>query len=308
MAMTKVISLKVPDESAGLQSRLTSVAKKAQIPVWKLISRMLDAWEKDGSSEPTGDGWEEWRADIERKVEALQADLEAAKAQGYNGLSVNQVNQSSEYDIDFALSPARPPVLEVPGAVTTTEEPKTGATEAQSETKTEAVKAQEDIDLPENQVNHTPQAEPTTAIVTEEPKPQRGRKKKAEVSKPEMSIESKVSAFEAAFSKLERDKHVMVWELRDALGWSREQFDATVIFLRNKGFFQPMEGAEFGRMTDEQLNGAFYDENGKRHLIIMRTTAADVPSEATAEPAEEAPAEPKKSKPRAGRPKKAQSV
>jgi hypothetical protein len=92
--MTKVVSIKVPDDMAILQSRLTATAKAAQIPVWELMSRMLDDWEKKASNSeaPAGSGWAEWRTAIESEVQSLKAELAATKAQERNNLLVNQRN------------------------------------------------------------------------------------------------------------------------------------------------------------------------------------------------------------------------
>jgi hypothetical protein len=95
MAMTKVVSLKVPDEAEGLQARLGLAAKKVGIPAWELLTRMLDVWDQQhddqsGESSPAGESWEEWKANIEAEVRALRAELDAVKSQGGYGLPVNQ--------------------------------------------------------------------------------------------------------------------------------------------------------------------------------------------------------------------------
>jgi hypothetical protein len=72
MAMTKVVSIKVPDDKAILQSQLTAAAKKAQIPVWELLSKMLEIWnqEERGSSKCRG---------VEALRQAVEDELELSR-------------------------------------------------------------------------------------------------------------------------------------------------------------------------------------------------------------------------------------
>lgn len=222
MAMTKVVSIKVPDDMAVLQSRLTATAKRAQIPVWELMSRMLDKWDESGSGEPTGEGWTEWRTAIEEKVRDLETELEAAKTQIDSGLLINQVNQNP---LSAATEPAEP------------------IKETQGE--------QEEDSLPVNQ---------------NKVKPVKASRK----NKMSESIDSDIKAFEAAYAKLERFDHALIWQLREALDWSVERFDAVICQLRDSRRYQIMQGAETGKMTDNQKQSAFVDDNGFKHHTIMR--------------------------------------
>jgi hypothetical protein len=110
-----------------------------------------------------------------------------------------------------------------------------------------------------------------------------------------------IEQFEAAYAKLECDGHVLIWQLREALDWSREQFDDMIRQLRDAEEYQPVQGAEIGKMTKKQLKSAFLDENEFAHHAIMRApakTAAPI-IEPMAAPEAEAPAPRKR-----GRPKK----
>jgi hypothetical protein len=167
MAMTKVVSIKVPDDMAILQSRLTATAKRAQMPVWELMSRMLDSWDEAGNGAPSGNGWAEWRPVIEEKVQALQAEIEAIKAQAGNGLLVDQTIQS-----ELSGNPPEESLLVDQGELQ--EQPS-------------------EVDLLVDQVNQTPEAEavpkrrgrrtvsahaPEAEAVSEPAKPKQGRPRK----------------------------------------------------------------------------------------------------------------------------------
>jgi hypothetical protein len=122
------------------------------------------------------------------------------------------------------------------------------------------------------------------------------------ITKEEPTI-SETEQFEAAYAKLERDGHALIWQLREALDWPIERVDAVIRQLRDAGQYQPMQGAEIAKMKKKQLQSAFRDENGFRHHAIMRVpprAAAPItaPMGATA-PVAEAPAPRKR-----GRPKK----
>jgi hypothetical protein len=137
------------------------------------------------------DGWEEWRAGIEGKVRALEAEIEGLKAQGQNGLLVNQVTQ------DIAIPPSQP--------------------------------------LP---------AQPND-----------------------------IEAFEVAYNGLEHDRHVLIWQLRKTLNLPKERVDDVIRQLRDEERYQPMEGAETAKMTDEQLQAVFVDENDFKFHAVMRVPA-----------------------------------
>ena len=208
MAMTKVISIKVPDDMAVLQSRLTATAKRAQIPVWELLTRMLDKWDESGSGEPAGESWTEWKAAIEEKVRRLETELEAAKSQIDSGLLINKVDQNS-----------------LPAEA-------------------------EPVNAKENQ-------ERNSLLVTQ------------------VVDVSDIEAFRAAYKKLERVHHARICDIRVALGWPSEKFDAMLRQVRDNEEYQLVEGGETGDMTDEQIVASFVDENGRRHLNIMKIPAPD---------------------------------
>jgi hypothetical protein len=131
MAMTKVVSLKVPDEAEGLQARLGLAAKKAGIPTWELLTQLLDIWDRQheaGEPIPAGVSWEEWKADIEAEVRSLRVELDEIKAQRDNGIPVNhrikiiesgeqepvllpKVDETSELDIQSKEEPGQAGLL-----------------------------------------------------------------------------------------------------------------------------------------------------------------------------------------------------
>jgi hypothetical protein len=73
-AMTKVVSFKVSDEAANLQGLLTAAAKKAGIPVWELLSRMLAQWEQ--REPPQGESWQKWQEKMDAEVRALRGGMD----------------------------------------------------------------------------------------------------------------------------------------------------------------------------------------------------------------------------------------
>jgi hypothetical protein len=213
--MTKVISLKVPDEAAGLQGRIAGTAKKAGIPVWQLLVRMLDAWDKRHGA-PIGNSWAEWRDSIEAEVTTLRMKVEEIKAQGYSSLLANQV-------------------VPVQG----------------SDTKTKKL----------CKVNHINQ-----------------------ILKESHTLSSfDIFAFSAVYGKLEHDHHVRICDLRASLEWSDEQFDAVLRQVRDDGLYS-LQAENTECMTDDQIANSFMDENGIRHLTIMRMPVAGDTSAELASP------------------------
>jgi uncharacterized damage-inducible protein DinB len=102
---------------------------------------------------------------------------------------------------------------------------------------------------------------------------------------------SDVEAFEAVYAELEQYGHALIWQLREALDWTTERFDAVLRQLRDEERYQPMQGAETGKMAKKQLQSAFVDENGfKCHTVMRAPARAAEPMGATEpEPEPEAP-------------------
>jgi hypothetical protein len=201
LAMTKVVSIKVPDDTAILQSQLTAAAKKAQIPVWELLSKMLEIWnqEERGSSECRG---------VEALRQAVEDELELSRIERQK---LNAKITELEKQVQTAIAESG---------------------------KLLVLKSSLLVD----QVNQ------------------------GDIK----AFERDIEVFEQEYSKLERDRHVLIWQLRKTLGWSRERFDVVVRQLRDSGHFNPVQGAEMGKMTTKQLQSAFVDENGLVHHIITR--------------------------------------
>ncbi len=63
---------------------------------------------------------------------------------------------------------------------------------------------------------------------------------------------------------------VRINEMRDKLGWKRNEFDNMLINLRNSGKIQLME-ADITLMSDKEIDKMFVDENGFRMGTILIT-------------------------------------
>jgi hypothetical protein len=78
-----------------------------------------------------------------------------------------------------------------------------------------------------------------------------------------------VEQFKEAFNALEKDRHAVIADLRQKLGWSSEHFEAVLRQLRDEGAYQ-LQAGDTSALTAEQASGGFQDENGFKFLTVMR--------------------------------------
>jgi hypothetical protein len=283
-AMTKVVSFKVSNEAANLQALLTAAAKKAGIPVWELLSRMLEQWEQAaGSGQPAGD---EWKATVEGRLRALEAELEAIKVQRSNSLLVNQTMQRMQR-MQSDINHSAVNVQE--------EEPKSGLLVNQVNEVIENI-------VIEPEVNQDDAALSPDQVLAEEEAEESRESEELLVNQDENEKAAQVVSlqvnyfeqFEAAFDALMKDRHAVIADLRRALDWPSEQFESVLRQLRDEGKYQ-LQAGDTAHLTKKQVAGGFTDENGFKFLTIMRR------------PAELTEAEPEKTKKRQRRPRKPKS-
>jgi hypothetical protein len=187
------------------------------------------------SEEPKGEDWQAWKKSVEERLNNLSAEI------------VNQVNSGN----NSVMSGESATKLETVNQVNSFEE--------------RFLQKLKDVESSKvNKVNLARHSEPVTSTTVE---PMGG-----EIA-PVTSND--IMTFEGAYLELERDRHTLIWKLREALDWPRERFDAVLRQLRDAGRFNPTPGGETEKMSKEQLQSCFLDENGYKFHLLMRASAAN---------------------------------